>query len=444
MDKTEQIIINLIDEHRKEIISFAKDIFSHAELGYKEFYASSRFAGALKEKLSHVDEGLAITGVKGYLNEEKKDNFSLALIGELDALRIPEYKYANPETGGAHCCGHHAQLAGVFGAFLALADDRVKEELGGEVIFFATPAEEYGEAEFKNSLMKEGKIRYGGGKCELIRIGAFDDVDAAVAHHISTTGLSVGSGTGNGFVAKVIKVEGRASHAAAAPEKGINALEAATLGLQALAYYNKTFRDEDSVRVHPILTKGGDLVNVIPQEAVIETLVRGKTIEAFTDAANKTDLSFKGGALALGAGYRIETSPGYLPTLPQSFPDELIDLVREAANEEPRIVSEKEHSGGSTDVGDVQHLLPVYTFNTGGAKGGLHQTDFEITDEDKAYLLTAKIFALSAYRLLKDDAKLGRELRKQYKPVFKNKDEYTAFLEQFRKVEEKKPGEERL
>ena len=60
-------------------------------------------------------EGLAVTGVKAYLNEEEKTNVSLALIGELDALRIPEHKYANPETQGAHCCGHHAQLAGVIG-----------------------------------------------------------------------------------------------------------------------------------------------------------------------------------------------------------------------------------------------------------------------------------------------------------------------------------------
>ena len=54
--------------------------------------------------------------------------------------------------------------------------------------------------------------------------------------------------------------------------------------------------------------------------------------------------------------------------------------VREAAG----------HSGGSTDVGDVQHLMPVYTFNTGGVKGGLHQINFEVTNEEEAYIDTAK------------------------------------------------------
>lgn len=146
MNTTEKRIEELIEKNRDRIIEFGRDIFSHAELGYKEFHTSEKFKDILSEHLDRVDEGLAITGVKGYLNEDKKDNFSLALIGELDALKIPAYKYANPETGGAHCCGHHAQLAGVVGAMLALSDDEVAKELGGQVIFLAAPAEEYGEA----------------------------------------------------------------------------------------------------------------------------------------------------------------------------------------------------------------------------------------------------------------------------------------------------------
>lgn len=436
MDKTEERIIRLVDENRDTILEFARDIFHHAELGYKEFRTSEKFQDVLKKHLNKVENNLAITGVKGYLNEEKKENFSLALLGELDALRIPDYQYANPETGGAHCCGHHAQLAGVVGALLALSDEEVAGKLDGQVVFFATPAEEYGEAEFKNSLIAQGKIAYGGGKCELIREGAFEDIDVCLAHHVSPEGLSLGSGSTNGFVAKVIRIKGKAAHAAAERYNGINAVEAASLGLQALAFNNETFKEEDCVRVHPILTKGGDLVNVVPGEAVVETLVRGKTKEAFSDAAFKTDRSFKAGAMALGAGYRIETSPGYLPSLPQGFPDELIEIVEEAAGEKPRIADLKEHGAGSTDVGDVQHLLPVLTFRTGGVSGGLHQTNFSVDDEEKAYILTAKIFALSAYRLLKNKAELGKKIRDGYSPVFRSKEEYIEFLDKFRSVEE--------
>ena len=324
MDQTEALIIETIDRHREEILEFARDIYSHAELGYKEFQTSGKFVKKMEQLGLRTEKGFAITGVKAYLNEDKKENASLALLGELDALRIPEHAFANPETNAAHCCGHHAQMAGVFGAALALTVPEIAEKLDGQVVFFATPAEEYGEIEFKNQLREQGKIRYGGGKCELLRIGAFDDIDLCLTHHIRPGNeILVGSGTGNGFVSKVIRVLGKASHAAGAPEKGVNALSAASLGLQALGLNRETFRDEDCVRVHPIITKGGNLVNVIPDEVVVETLVRGKTIEAFTDAAKKTDRSFKAGAIAMGAKVEISTLPGYLPTLAEEALPEL-------------------------------------------------------------------------------------------------------------------------
>ena len=242
--------------------------------------------------------------------------------------------------------------------------------------------------------------------------------------------ILVGSGTGNGFVSKVTRVLGKASHAAGAPEKGVNALSAASLGLQALGLNRETFRDEDCVRVHPIITKGGNLVNVIPDEVVVETLVRGKTIEAFTDAAKKTDRSFKAGAIAMGAKVEISTLPGYLPTLAEEALPELKHAAEISASGIP-VIEASGHAGGSTDVGDVQHLMPVYTFNTGGVKGGLHQIDFEVTDEEEAYIVTAKMFALAVYGLLKEKAQRSRELVDQYEPVFKNSAEYVEFMEQF-------------
>ena len=178
-DTTEQRILKIIDDNRETIVEFARDIYDHAELGYKEFRTSKKFVDFMKSLQLPVQTDLAITGAKAYLNKEKAGNASLALIGELDALRIPQHAHANQETQAAHCCGHHAQLAGVIGAALALTDAEVAQKLDGQVIFFATPAEEYGEIEFKNQLITDGKIAYGGGKCELIRIGAFDDVDVA-------------------------------------------------------------------------------------------------------------------------------------------------------------------------------------------------------------------------------------------------------------------------
>lgn len=438
MNAIENKILQLIDTNRDRILEFGRDIYNHAELGYKEFRTSEKFNEFMEELNLIVEKNLAITGSKAYLNKEKAENISLALIGELDALRTPQHAHVNPETQAAHCCGHHAQLTGVIGAALALTDPEVASALDGQLIFFAVPAEEYGEVEFKNQLISEGRIQYGGGKCELIRIGAFDDVNLCLAHHSSVEGVFFGSGSSNGFVSKVIKIKGKAAHAAGCPEKGINALSAASLGLQALGLNRESFRDEDFVRVHPIMTKGGDLVNVIPDDVVLETLVRGKTLKAFSDASEKTDRSFKAGAFALGAGYRIETMPGYLPGLPQKFPEEAVEVIKELLGEDKvKTVNLNRHGGGSTDVGDVQHLMPVLTFNTGGAKGGFHQVDFDIVDEDEAYILTSKIFALSAYRLLRDGGKLAKQEVKSYSPKFRNKEEYVAFMNQFNCIEEK-------
>ena len=431
MDQTEKLILEAIDQHRDEIIEFARDIYDHGELGYKEFNTAEKFIKKMKELGLRTETGLAITGTKAYLNEEKKDTASLALLGELDALRIPEHAHANPETDAAHCCGHHAQMAGIFGAALALTIPEIAEKLDGQVVFFATPAEEYGEIGFKNELRAQGKIKYGGGKCELLRIGAFDDIDLCITHHITPgDDIIVGSGTGNGFVSKVIRCLGKAAHAAGTPEQGVNALSAASLGLQALGLNRETFRDEDCVRVHPIITKGGNLVNVVPDEVVVETLVRAKTIEAFTDAAKKTDRSFQAGAVAMGAKVEITTLPGYLPTLAE---EALPELKRAAELSAPdvKVIEASGHTGGSTDVGDVQHLMPVYTFNTGGVKGGLHQVEFEVTDEEEAYIVTAKMFALGAYGLLKEKAARSRELVKNYKPVFENSAKYAEFMDQF-------------
>lgn len=437
MNAIEKKIVDTIDQNRDEIIEFARDIYTHAELGYKEFRTSEKFIEKMKKLGLSVTDHLAITGVKAYLNQDKKEQASLALLAELDALRIPDHKYANPETNAAHCCGHHAQLAGVFGAAIALTVPEVASKLGGQVIFFAAPAEEYGEVAFKNQLKAQGKIKYGGGKCELIRIGAFDDIDLCLAHHIITEeGIFLGNGSGNGFVSKVIHYRGKAAHAAGAPEKGINALSAASLGLQALGLNRETFRDEDCVRVHPIVTKGGNLVNVIPDEVELETLVRAKTIPAFMDASDKTDRSFFAGALAMGAEVEIQTMPGYLPSLQEAPLKEFEDAARNAAPErEIHVLSE--HGGGSTDVGDVQHLMPVYTFRTGGASGGVHQVDFDIVDEEEAYLLAAKIFALTAYNLLKNNAARSKELVNKYHPYFRSSREYTEFMDQFDRVEKK-------
>ena len=124
--------------------------------------------------------------------------------------------------------------------------------------------------------------------------------------------------------------------------------------------------------------------------------------------------------------------PGYLPTIPVDAPDELVEAARLAADDKYNVNvfdGTNKPSGGSTDVGDLQHIQPVFTFNTGGAVGsGLHSVDFDINDEELAYIVTAKIFALTTYRFLKGKAAAARKLVNDYKPIF-TKQEYIDFME---------------
>ena len=143
--------------------------------------------------------------------------------------------------------------------------------------------------------------------------------------------ISVGSHSNNGFVSKVIRYKGLAAHAAGTPHLGVNALNAASLGLSALAYQRETFRDDDHVRIHPIITKGGNLVNVVPDEVVIETLVRAANKDAIADAAAKTDRAFKAGAIAVGASCEITTMPGYLPALSEKADESVLAAAEIAA-----------------------------------------------------------------------------------------------------------------
>lgn len=430
MDQFEKRIIDLIEEHRDQIIAFARDIYTHAELGYREFRTSEKFVEWMRRFSLPMETELAVTGARVALNEDRKEDFSLALLGEMDALAVPEHKFVNPDTMASHCCGHHAQLAAVAGAAIALCDPEIKEKLDGQVVFMAVPAEEYVDLEYRKNLISQGKIKYLGGKCELLCEGAFDDVDMSLTHHLDHNTPFIGNGSANGFVTKIIHYYGAPSHAAVAPENGINALAAANIGLHALGMNRETFRDQDHVRVHPILTKGGNIVNVVPSEAVIETLVRASTPEAMEDACMKTDRSFVAGAMAMGAKVVIENMPGYMPGIPMPVNPELKEAL--AMAEPGKTVNEKpvtNHDCGSSDLGDLQHIMPVINFRTGGVVGGMHEAVFDVVDEDAAYIAPAKAFALMAYRLMKDGATLGKEICKGYQARFASKEEYVAYLE---------------
>lgn len=432
MDEIEQKIVEKIDASADRIIAFAEEIYRTAEPGFREFQTAGKVADLFRSLNLPVEEKIAVTGVKATLNPGAAHK--IALLGELDGIKCENHPYATAANKISHACGHNAQLAALVGAAIALSDPEVAASLGGTVDFLAVPAEEYVEHDVRQQLVREGKVKYGnGGKGEFIRLGVFDGIDAVITHHVhyfdTTKDVLIGSNSSNGFVSKTIRIHGKSAHAGSAPWDGINALNAAAIGLNALAYARETFRDSDHVRVHPILTRGGEVVNAVPSEAVIEMMVRAKTIVAIKDANEKTNRAFQAGALAVGAQIDIEDAPGYLPVIAASASPALVHAAQLLCSEvEIGEVDLAEHNALSTDVGDLSHLMPVVNFTTGGFRGGLHQADFEITDQYKAYIIPAKIMALTAYRLLENNGEESKKLKESFQPTL-TKEAYFNHLE---------------
>jgi len=424
-------VCQVIDRRSEEITGVAQAILETPETGFREVKTSSLVARKLAELKIPYRDGLAITGVKGLLQGDT-DGPTVAVLGELDSLIVPDHPKADPETGAAHACGHHAQIGMLIGVAVGLTGAGVLPSFGGRVALIAVPAEEYIEIEFRESLRKTGKISFLGGKPELIKLGEFDDIDMAMMTHTATMKkgrtLSLG-GTSNGTVAKQIQFIGRGAHAGGAPHRGINALNAAMIALSAINTQRETFKDADTIRVHPIITRGGEAVNIVPADVRMETFVRGKTLEAIKDANEKVDRALRAGALAVGGSVRITTLPGYLPmandpNLQQVYKSNAISVAGKG-----KVVPGGRHGTGSTDMGDVSHIMPAIHPFAGGATGISHGNDYLIEDYQLAVINPAKAMAMTVVDLLADGAAKAKEVLARSKPPM-TKQEYLASMEE--------------
>ncbi len=354
-----QLVCKTIDENSGRIIDFSKSVEKEPELGFKEEKTSQKVKNVFDSIGLKYRDKLAITGVKAKL-KDKCDGINVAVLGELDAVICRGNKNTDPETGAAHTCGHHVQLGALIGTAIGLKLSGISDKLNGNVTFMAVPSEECIEFAYRQKLMKQGKIHFLGGKQELIYQGEFDDIDIAMMMHslknCPNPTVLIGKSS-NGFLAKTIQYIGKAAHAAEAPEHGINALNAAMIGLMGVNALRETFKDEDYVRFHPIITKGGDVVNSVPDDVRIESYVRARTIDAMVETNKKVDRALKAGGDAVGAKTVIRTIPGYLPL---ECSQELNDIYGHNCSEllPESSVIEGGHFFASTDMGDVSQLIP--------------------------------------------------------------------------------------
>src|SRR5258705_9408009 len=182
-NELKQRVYAAIDRRAEEIVRLGERIRKHPELGFKEVKTArlveETFAGlGLKPKV-----GLALTGVRAEAPGRAGDGPTFALLGELDGLVVAGHPEGDPATGAAHACGHNAQVAALMGAAMGLLDAKALEALSGRVVFFAVPAEEYGDIEWRVTQARAGKLEFLGGKPELLRLGHFADPGPAKMIH---------------------------------------------------------------------------------------------------------------------------------------------------------------------------------------------------------------------------------------------------------------------
>lgn len=446
MDTIEKKILETIDANKETLISLGNYLFDHAERGFSEQNTAELIAGELKKLGLQPEEHLAGTGVRAALCPFSKTSsqasptasgadgpspINLALISELDGILCPSHPHATKE-GMSHACGHHGQLMAMLGAAMALTDPEVAGALDGTVTFFAVPAEEFLSEDIRSGLRENGISTHSGGKAELLSRGEFDGIDLAMTSHAHMVPCDrdflIGNSACTGFIGKTITLHGKAAHAAAAPHEGVNAMNAAALGLSALGMIRETFQEKDYIRVHPIIKEAGTAINVVPDTAVLDMMVRAGSLKAVAEVSEKVDRAFKGAAYSIGAEIEIQNTTGYLPVIERTADPVMLNAAELLGQDVTyTAITPGLENMGSTDVGDLTHLMPILNFTFGGFTGALHSKDFRVTDEEKFFVLPAKFMALTAYRLLKNKAEEAKNILDEFKPAL-TMEEYLDYI----------------
>ena len=421
-DKIEQILC----ESSEEIIEIGETILNNPELGYREQKTSEYIRRVFDELDISYSYPHAVTGVKAKL-KGKKEGYNICIIGEMDAVKCAGHPYEG-ELSAAHACGHNAQIAAMIGTAIVLKRSGIMSELCGDVTFMAVPAEEFIELDYRNQLKKDGRIKYFGGKQQLIYEGAFDDVDIAMMIHAQgqeENPKMYVRGNNLGFVAKTITYKGKAVHGST-PFDGVNALNAAALSILGIHSNRETFREEEKIRIHPIITKGGDVVNSVPDEVCVDTYVRGATLDAIKKGSAVVERSVSGACCMIGAEYDINDIPGYLPLVESLELSEVFEGVSKEVLGAKNIVYGQPITG-SSDIGDLSHLIPTIQPSVGGFTGTLHSKEFMVSNKTTVYIKAVEILAKTTAELLYDDAKKAEYVKNSFNQKM-TKAEYINYL----------------
>ena len=364
-------IISEIDLQSEKLWEISQALFNEPEIAFKEFKACNLLTEALQSAGYFIETGIG-----------RLDTAFRATFGDESSPRIAILAEYDPLIGLGHACGHNLIAAAAVGAGIGLAS--INPKLAGQIQVIGTPAEEGG-----------------GGKILLANAGIFNNVDAAMMFHPASKNLVLR----RSLASCKLKLEffGKASHAAAAPEEGINALDALILTYNSINALRQTFGPKD--RVAGIIINGGEAANIIPAYTSADFSIRALDAKRRDVLVNKVIECAQAGAQAVGCELKFNVTPGYKEILPNRI---LAGLFKTNLELLGRVVMEPDPNErmGSTDMGDVSHLVPAIHPYLAIAPENIagHTVEFReysISEAGKSAMMdAAKALAMTAVDLL--------------------------------------------
>jgi amidohydrolase len=379
-----------IDDYTGDIVGLSKRIHAEPELGHMEVKASRLLVDELEKH--GFDVKLGVAGMDtAFIARKGKGDPKIGILAEYDCL-----------PGIGHACGHNLIAASALGAAVGLAD--IIDELGATVIVFGTPAE-------------EGVVQNAGGK--VVMIDEIKEADVSLMIH---PGPGWGShSASNARESFLVEFHGKSSHAGAAPEKGINALEGVLLTFQGINALRQHINRD--IRIHGIVKHGGDSPNTVPDYASAHLYVRAPSMPMLEETYGKVKAIIKGAELATGATSKVtQVANTYANKIPNKV---LSDLFRVNVGLEGVVYPEEltpKKSGASTDFGNVSQKMPALSGYINIGDVTLHSpsgTKMTATDQaHEAMIIGAKALAYTALDLITEPEVLDKareEHRKRLK-----------------------------
>lgn len=377
MSDHKQVVVNRVNEVSNVLLALSHKIHANPETAWQEFESSAAVAKTLSDHGFEVVEQVAGLPT-AFRAEFGTGDLTVALCAEYDAL-----------PGLGHACGHNIIASSSVGAAIALA--AVAKELNLKVVVLGTPAEEGG-----------------GGKIVMLTRGAFDGIDVAALVHPGPVDVAFAEPFAVRHIA--VKYSGKASHAAAYPEQGINAADAFTIAQVAIGLLRQQL--PSTVRVHGVMTRGGEAPNAIPEVTEGRWYVRATSTKLMEETFMRIAKCFEAGAIATGCELEIhdESEPYSEFT---NHPN-LNDVYKLNAQSIGRVFDESDPlikmNRASTDLGNISKVIasihPYIGVNSGAAVN--HQREFAAAcitkDADQAVVDAAKAMAMTLVDIASDPA----------------------------------------